>query len=320
MREQYLETAKLLVQIAPTIFADGRFALKGGTAINLFVRDMPRLSVDLDLVFLDHRKSRVESITEISDAFDAIAMKLQRRRYKVDFAAPGSSQTEEHKMFVQSGAIRVKVEVNPVMRGTLYRPVNRSLSTAAQKQLGLELELPIVSLPDLYAGKLVAALDRQHPRDLYDVKLLYESDGLTAEIRRAFVVYLACHNRPVHEVLFPNRKDLAPDYNSAFIGMTDSPVTLETICGVRDRLCSDLPNQLDETERAFLLSLVSNEPLKETLGFENLHELPAIRWKKQNIAHLSEQNPKKLAQQHQALLAAFTGLETKDGPSPTPNP
>ena len=320
MREQYLETAKLLVQIAPTIFADRRFALKGGTAINLFVRDMPRLSVDLDLVFLDHRKNRVESIAEIGAAFDAIASKLRHRGYKVDFAPPAASQAEEHKMFVQSGSIRVKVEVNPVMRGTLHPPVNRPLSAAAQKRLGLELELPIVSLSDLYAGKLVAALDRQHPRDLFDVKLLFESDGLTAEMRRAFVVYLACHNRPVHEVLFPKRKDITLDYNSAFFGMTDSQVTLEQICEVRERLCSDLPNQLDKAERAFLLSLVSNEPIEEILGFVNLNELPAIRWKKQNIAHLAARNPQKLAQQHQALLAAFTALETRDGQSSTPNP
>ncbi len=51
MNQLYLDTARLLTQVAPFVFAQGVFALKGGTAINLFIRDMPRLSVDLDLVF-----------------------------------------------------------------------------------------------------------------------------------------------------------------------------------------------------------------------------------------------------------------------------
>ena len=54
MNQTYLDTARLLMQVAPLVFVGDTFALKGGTAINLFVRDMPRLSVDLDLVFHDH--------------------------------------------------------------------------------------------------------------------------------------------------------------------------------------------------------------------------------------------------------------------------
>ena len=62
MNPTYLDTARLLVQVAPLVFMDDTFALKGGTAINLFVRDMPRLSVDLDLVFTDHTLARDEAL------------------------------------------------------------------------------------------------------------------------------------------------------------------------------------------------------------------------------------------------------------------
>jgi len=58
MNQLYLDTAKLLTQVAPLVFQEGVFALKGGTAINLFLRDMPRLSVDLDLVFPDYTLPR----------------------------------------------------------------------------------------------------------------------------------------------------------------------------------------------------------------------------------------------------------------------
>ena len=68
MNQIHLDTARLLVQVAPLVFADNVFALKGGTAINLFLRDMPRLSVDLDLVFVDHRLGRDEALAMINDA------------------------------------------------------------------------------------------------------------------------------------------------------------------------------------------------------------------------------------------------------------
>jgi predicted nucleotidyltransferase component of viral defense system len=60
MNPTYLATARLMAEIAPTVFESGVFALKGGTAINLFLRDMPRLSVDLDLVFSDYRVPRAK--------------------------------------------------------------------------------------------------------------------------------------------------------------------------------------------------------------------------------------------------------------------
>lgn len=63
MNQTYLDTARLLVQVVPLILMDNVFALKGGTAINLFVREMPRLSVDLDLVFPDHTLYRREALS-----------------------------------------------------------------------------------------------------------------------------------------------------------------------------------------------------------------------------------------------------------------
>jgi predicted nucleotidyltransferase component of viral defense system len=62
VNQAYLDTARLMIQVVPLVFAENVLALKGGTAINLFVRDMPRLSVDLDLVFVDHRPSRDEAL------------------------------------------------------------------------------------------------------------------------------------------------------------------------------------------------------------------------------------------------------------------
>ena len=120
MNQIYLDTARLLTQIAPFIFVDGTFALKGGTAINLFFRDMPRLSVDLDLVFVDHHLPRDAALARINDAIRHCAARLTARGFQTQaIAAPDAGET---KLLVRRAGIEVKVEVNFVMRGTVPRP------------------------------------------------------------------------------------------------------------------------------------------------------------------------------------------------------
>ncbi len=239
--------------MAPLVFVDDTFALKGGTAINLFVRDMPRLSVDLDLVFPDHTLPRDEALVHINEAVRRAAERLNKVGFQTHAPAAAEGET---KLLVRRGSVQVKIEVNFVMRGTV-RPVRQaSLTSTARDVLMADLEIPVVSLEDMYGGKLVAALDRQHPRDLFDVMQLFEHEGITPGIRRAFVVYLACSNRPLHEVLFPPLRDIRHDYKFNFLGMTTEPVPLDALLAARERLVREIPLGLDEEERRFLLSLV----------------------------------------------------------------
>lgn len=299
MNQIYLDTARLLTQVAPLVFQDGVFALKGGTAINLFVRDMPRLSVDLDLVFPDYTLSREEALARISEAIRNSAERLTARGILTHTIASGDAG--ETKLLVRRGNVELKVEVNFVMRGTVHPVRNASLSPKAREVLLADLELPVVSLEDLYGGKLVAALDRQHPRDLFDCMQLFAHEGITPAIRRAFVVYLACHNRPVHEVLFPALHDIRQEYERTFQGMTSAPVDLATLIETRERLIHELHERLDKDERQFLISLVRNKPEWGLLGFKHLEELPGIRWKVRNLTQLAKTNPKKFEAQADEL-------------------
>lgn len=155
----------------------------------------------------------------------------------------------------------------------------------------VDLELPLLSPADIYGGKLVAAMDRQHPRDLFDVMELFAHGGITPEIRRAFVVYLASHNRTFHEVLFPTPKDIRLAYEGSFAGMTSEPVTIEALLATRDRLFQELPAALDANEREFLRTLVQAKPTWSLLEIPHLEELPAIRWRLQNLQQLQRDNP-----------------------------
>ncbi|MGH8856413.1 MAG: nucleotidyl transferase AbiEii/AbiGii toxin family protein [Polaromonas sp.] len=299
MNQTYLDTARLLTQIAPFVFADGTFALKGGTAINLFIRDMPRLSVDLDLVFPDHSLPRDAALTRINDAIRQSAERLNARGFQTHALA--TADAGETKLLVRRGKIEVKVEVNFVMRGTVQPVRTAALTPAARDILLTELEIPVVSLEDVYGGKLVAAMDRQHPRDLFDVMQLFAHEGITPGIRRAFVVYLASHNRPVHEVLFPAMRDIGQEFERNFWGMTTEPVELGALLAARERMVQELQSSLDADERRFLLSLVNGQPEWPLLGIAHAEHLPGIRWKLQNLTQLKRKSPAKFAEQADLL-------------------
>jgi predicted nucleotidyltransferase component of viral defense system len=299
VNQVYIDIARLMTQVAPFVFADDTFALKGGTAINLFLRDMPRLSVDLDLVFPDYTLSRAEALARITEVLRQAAERLQAQGFQTH--ATAAADASESKLFVRRGRIEVKIEVNFVLRGTLYPVQRAALTEAARNLLLADLDLPVVSREDVYGGKLVAAMDRQHPRDLFDVMQLFDHEGITPDIRRAFVVYLASHNRPVHEVLFPALRDIRQDYERTFKGMTTEVVPLPRLLAARDELLSQLQKGLDEKERGFLVSLVQNRPAWDLLEFPHLAQLPGIRWKLHNLSQLEKTNPEKLAQQAETL-------------------
>ena len=260
---------------------------------------MPRLSVDLDLVFPDYSLPRDRALARIGDAIRHAAERLQARGFQTHIIA--SADAGETKLLMRRDGIEVKIEVNFVMRGTVYPVRTAALTPTARDVLLADLEIPVVSLEDVYGGKLVAAMDRQHPRDLFDVMQLFAHEGITANIRRAFVVYLASHNRPVHEVLFPTLRDIGQEYERNFIGMTTEPVELAALLTTRERMVQELQSGLDAQERRFLRSLVANKPEWSLLGIAHLDQLPGIRWKLHNLGQLELKNPKKFAEQAEAL-------------------
>ena len=299
MNQIYLDTARLLTRIAPLVLTGDTLALKGGTAINLFVRDMPRLSVDLDLVLPDHTLQREPALKRINDAIHQSAARLKKQGFQIH--TPASGDAGATKLLVRQNGIEVKIEVNFVMRGTIHPVRMASLTQRARDTLEADLEIPVVSIEDVYGGKLVAAMDRQHPRDLFDVMQLFEHGGITPHIRRAFVVYLASHNRPTHEVLFPPLRDVRQEFEQNFVGMTTEPVELEPLFAARDRMVRELQQGLTLDERRFLLSLVAAKPEWSLLGVPHLEQLPGLKWKLQNLERLRNSNARKFAEQANAL-------------------
>lgn len=303
MKKEYLDIVRLLVRVAPVIFAEPGFALKGGTAINLFVRDLPRLSVDLDLVFIDYKLDRKAAMAAISMAVGNMSARLGKLGLQVH--VPSRTEGEETKLFIRQGRIEVKVEINQVLRGTIHPVSMTRMVTAARDKLKADLRLPVLVPEELYGGKLVAALDRNHPRDWFDIMLLCKAEGITPAIRHCFVAYLAAHNRPPHEVLFGPAKSLADSFDREFFGMTSYEVSLAELEDVQQKVREALPGQLDEAERRFLVSLVSNSPDWSLINIPHLKDTPAIRWKLRNLERLQRENKSKFAEQSAALRDHF---------------
>ena len=299
--ERYLAQVQLLLRVIPEIAREDIFALKGGTAINLFLRDLPRLSVDIDLVYLPVA-DRESSLTAVREGLGRIANRIEKR---LGLKVARHLLQDGKRLVVSSGDSSIKIEVSPVLRGTVFDPEMRSVSATVEERFGFA-EMQVVSLPDLYAGKLAAALDRQHPRDLFDVHFLFADGGISEDLFRAFLVYLVSHNRPAFELLSPHRLDLSGLYDDEFIGMTVEEVTLDVLLAAREQLIAEIQKRVrEEGARRFLTSFHELEPDWGAIGFtDDVGKLPAVEWKRLNLERLRDSNRSKFDEQF-AILAGF---------------
>jgi nucleotidyltransferase AbiEii toxin of type IV toxin-antitoxin system len=123
MNNEYVDTVRLLLAIAPLVFKPSHFALKGGTALNLFVQDMPRLSVDLDVVFTDYALDRDAALQAIRADLSAARSAVAAMGYRA--LLPTTKSGDDVKLLVEGNGVVVKVEVNFVFRGTVLPEIRR---------------------------------------------------------------------------------------------------------------------------------------------------------------------------------------------------
>lgn len=286
--ETYERQVALLIRVMPMVMAEPCFALKGGTAINLFIRNLPRLSVDIDLTYLPVQ-DRETSLAEIEAALLRIASRLETSITRVR-VQPSRSQIDNTvtKLVVRVDNVQIKIEVTPVLRGCVFDPEPRDVSPAVEERFGFATAR-VVSFADLYAGKIVAALDRQHPRDLFDVRDLLANEGVDERLRAAFIVYMISHTRPLGEVLAPTRKDIAGEYRLNFEGMTNDAVPLEALLDAREAIIATMVGGMPQDHRGFLLGFKRGQPDWDLLGLPHVAELPAVRWKLQNLRSISDE-------------------------------
>jgi len=288
----YFKQVELLLQILPVISEMENFALKGGTAINLFLRDLPRLSVDIDLTYLplDDRSTALENI---SSHLNHIAEECQGMFRDCQISTKQQKGLLYGLTIARNNAA-IKIEPNATIRGAVFPATTLRLCSKAQDLFGRSVEIQALSLEDLYGGKICAALDRQHPRDLYDVYFLMENEGLTEKVKQAFIVYLLSHNRPISELLDPQLKDnLEETYLDTFEGMAFTAISLDKLVETWKQLVEDINQGLTDQEKEFILSFKRKSPKWKLFPIDNIKDLPAIQWKMLNLKKMSDSKHKK---------------------------
>jgi hypothetical protein len=275
-----------------------RFAIHGGTAINLFVQDLPRYSVDIDITYIPIQ-AREESLS-------AMKQHLNEMKDKIKALIPGIViQEKPNKLICTYQGIIVKIEVNDVKRGVIEDTVVLPLCKAAQDAFGAFCEAKIVSLSQLYGGKINAALDRQHPRDLFDVKYMFEHIKDFDEVRHGFMFCLLGSDRPIVEMLSPNLVDQREALDNQFVGMTTIPFSYEDYEKTRLSLIEYVNNNLTDSDKRFLISFEEGTPEWEITDYSTFKDYPSVQWKLLNIRKLKEINPKKHKQEIERLKGYF---------------
>ncbi len=300
--KRYAERVKLLVEILPTLATEKRFALKGGTAINLFERDLPRLSVDIDITWLPVGDF-ASDVREISAALEAIGETLRSGPLRLQVQTSGTDATGIHRLIASRNHARVQIETTPVMRGTVHPVRTMRVCPGVEQAFGFA-EIQVVDFADLYAGKLCAALSRQHPRDLFDMQPLVDEGRLGERLWRTFLVYLTCSPKPAAEILAPQEpRDFAQIFEAHFRGMTAAPISAKSLLDVRARLLQRVSELLDARSRAFLESVEHEAPDFTLIELPHAAGLPGVRRK---LANLGQRSAAKRAADYEQFLASLS--------------
>lgn len=282
----------LLLSILPHVNKDTDFVLHGGTAINFFVRNMPRLSIDIDLTYL-RVIPRDETVRAISESLKIISKRISSSLYSVRIKEKTEPQNSlVTKLFIMKQNAIVKIEPNRVIRGALFDCEDRGLCKKAEEVFEKFVTVTTLSLAELYGSKICAALDRQHPRDIFDIMLLLQNEGITNKVRKAFLVYLVSHNRPISELLAPNFKNIKSVFEKEFAGMALPEVDYEGLVSARKTLVVEINKRITNDERAFLLSFKKREPKWDLLGVDRAKDMPAVKWKLANLMKMSSDKHK----------------------------
>ena len=294
----YAQKVELLLRLIPIVMEENVFAIHGGTAINLFLKNLPRYSVDIDLTYIP-LADRQTSLDDINNHLNSIAEKA-KKAFKGMHIVPNFIAS---KLLCEYRGKQVKIEVNQTKRGIVGGAVQTiPLSEKAQDEFSLFCEANVVPLSQLYGGKIAAALSRQHPRDLFDVRYM---EMPLRECREGLIFCLLGSDRPIYESFAPRLIDQREAMENQFAGMTDIPFTYEEFEDTRAKLISEVKTLMTEADKKFLFSFESGQPEWEGYEFEYFKDYPSVQWKLLNLKKLAKQNPQKLQEGVERLENIF---------------
>lgn len=298
MNDIYRRKVELLLRILPFVTDEECFAIHGGTAINLFVKNLYRLSVDIDVTYIPI-EDRNASIAHINEALLRIAEKARKHFNDIRIIP----RLDICKITCERRGCQVKIEVNQTKRGLVCGDAKlHTLCDKAQELFGMEVEARIVSMPQLYGGKIAAALSRQHPRDLFDVM---QMDVPVASVKDGLIFCLLGSDRPIHESFSPNLIDQRNAMGNQFLGMSEIPFSYEDFEATREELVKNVNEIMTDEDKEFLVAFEEQTVDWTTSPYASFRDYPSVKWKIQNLQKLKASNPAKLLAEADRLKKIF---------------
>ncbi|MDR1342518.1 MAG: nucleotidyl transferase AbiEii/AbiGii toxin family protein [Prevotellaceae bacterium] len=286
MNDAYRQQVALLIRILPLVYQIKKFAVHGGTAINLFHKNMPRYSVDIDLTYIP-LKNREESLNEIEKRLLELKQLIEKAIPKIKI----TPKLAVWKLQCVKDRATVKIEVNGTKRGILGEMEDKILCDRAKQEFNMTCMARIVPFSQLYGGKIAAALSRQHPRDLFDYKFM-EVQSLE-EIKDGLMLCLLGSDKPIIESLQPNSTNQREAMENQLEGMSDIPFSYDDFEDALKDLIEKVNAMLTSDDKRFLLSFEQGTPDWDKCCAGDLGQYPSVQWKLQNIQKLKEINPQK---------------------------
>ena len=294
--KDYENAVQLMLSCLEFVFSkDYPLALKGGTALNFFYYNMPRLSVDIDLTYTKSKDSRKEALSNISSCLSLIKDEIIHIPSVKRVDLLGSENLKLH--IIENNMINVKIEINSIIRGSCYREKKKKLSKKVSERFNVDIKAKVLDKRDLFGGKICAALDRQHARDLFDVKSLFDEDGgVEDELRKTFIFYLLSHGRPLDKIIDPILKeDCKKSYDNSFVGMTEQEIPFSSLKETFHKLKKEIHSKLTDSEKEFLISFTKGTPKWFLFPFD-IKKKPSIKWRLSQIDKKNDADKKKNAE------------------------
>ena len=294
--EKVLHLLHLLGTIQTHPFLRGKLALKGGTALNLFLFDVPRLSVDVDMNYVG-AGPRDEMMAERPKLEDALGAVFAREGFSVaripaDHA--GGRWALRYQSALGTGG-NLEVDLNYMFRVPLWAPVAQDSRSIGSSQAS---GIPLLDIHELAAGKVAALLARSASRDLYDAHQLFTTCQFERDrLRVSFVIYGAINRKDWRTVSIDDARATPAEVRSQLIPTlrrdtiagvepTDAWVA-RLVAGCREGLAALLP--LNDAEREFLDRLLDQGEVDPTLLTndadlaDRIRRHPGLEWKAQNV-------------------------------------
>jgi predicted nucleotidyltransferase component of viral defense system len=296
MVEKVLHLMNLLNTLNSHPFLKGKWVLKGGTALNMFILDFPRLSVDIDLNYIGS-VNREEMLTDRPRIEQAVQAVFLREGFNIkrvpDEHAGGKWRLGYQSFNGQSG--NIEIDLNFMFRQPLW-----DIRSADSYPLGnfQAWNIPVLDLHELAAGKLAALLARRQARDLFDSHRVLKMDDLERNrLRIAFVIYGGMNRKDwrtvsIKEVDFDTAelgRQLIPALHVRTIQEKSSPMEYGTqlVEECRKALSAVLP--FTDSEQEFLNLLLDKGKIDSTILTtdtklqERIQKQPLLEWKALNV-------------------------------------